>query len=75
MLLPVAVPLQRPAMTGNRPPGLGTPLSPMLESLKLVFGEMAEVIVASQRVLPEAVKRAGFRFQHPDLNETLAGIV
>jgi len=44
-------------------------------ALKMLFGEMSDVILASQRVLPEAAQSAGFRFQHPDLNETLAGIV
>jgi uncharacterized protein (TIGR01777 family) len=43
--------------------------------LKLLFGEMADIMIASQRVVPEAVKRTGFRYQHPDLNEALAGIV
>ncbi len=43
--------------------------------LKVLFGEMADVILASQRVLPEAAQKAGFRFRHPDLSEALAGIV
>ncbi len=43
--------------------------------LKVLFGEMADVILASQRVLPEAAQNAGFRFRHPDLSEALAGIV
>ncbi len=44
-------------------------------ALKTLFGEMAEVILASQRVVPETAMGAGFRFRHPDLTETLAGIV
>jgi uncharacterized protein (TIGR01777 family) len=44
-------------------------------ALRMLFGEMADLMLASQRVVPEAAKQAGFRFQHPDLDETLAGII
>ncbi len=44
-------------------------------ALKLMFGEMAEVIVASQRVLPEAGQRAGFRFQFAGLRPGLDQIL
>jgi uncharacterized protein (TIGR01777 family) len=40
-------------------------------ALKLLFGEMAEVILASQRVIPERTLAAGFRHVHTDLDETL----
>jgi len=44
-------------------------------ALRLIFGEMAEVLLASQRAVPDAAQRAGFIFQHPDLFAALAQIV
>lgn len=40
-------------------------------ALKLLFGEMASVVLASQRVIPEAAKVAGFGFQYPKLGPAL----
>jgi uncharacterized protein len=40
--------------------------------LKLIFGEMSQVLLASQRVLPEAALRAGFDFRYSDLGLALA---
>lgn len=40
--------------------------------LRLTFGEMADAtLLASQRVLPERLLEAGFRFEHPTLEEAL----
>jgi hypothetical protein len=44
-------------------------------ALKLAFGEMSEVLLASQRVLPTVAKSAGFRFQYPDLQGALANVI
>jgi uncharacterized protein len=44
-------------------------------ALKLLFGEMAEVILASQRVIPQATLRAGFEFQYPDIAGALLQIL
>ena len=44
-------------------------------ALKLALGEMSEVLLASQRVLPTVAKSAGFRFQYPDLQAALANIL
>jgi uncharacterized protein (TIGR01777 family) len=44
-------------------------------ALKLAFGEMASVILASQRVLPTAAEAAGFHFQYPILAGALADCV
>ena len=41
-------------------------------ALRWVFGEMAQVLLGSQRAFPDAAQRAGFVFQHPDLYATLA---
>jgi len=44
-------------------------------ALKTLVGEMAEVILASQRVLPEAAQSAGFQFQHPELRPALVRLL
>lgn len=36
-------------------------------ALRLAFGELAGVLLASQRVLPRVAERSGYRFAHPDL--------
>jgi uncharacterized protein (TIGR01777 family) len=41
-------------------------------ALRLMFGEMSQVLLASQRAFPDAAQRAGFVFQHPDIYATLA---
>ncbi len=40
----------------------------------MMFGEMAEVILASQRVIPEATQRSGYQFHYPDLDAALASL-
>jgi len=44
-------------------------------ALRLVFGEMAEVLMASQRVLPARLMDAGFEFRYPELANALADLV
>jgi len=44
-------------------------------ALKMIFGEMAEVIIASQRVLPAAALEASFRFQFTELKPALTQIL
>jgi uncharacterized protein (TIGR01777 family) len=44
-------------------------------ALKLLFGEMAEVILGSQRVIPMAAQSAGFQFQYPELRPALARLL
>ncbi len=44
-------------------------------ALKLAFGEMSEVLLDSQRVLPTAAQAAGFRFQYPELSSALENIL
>jgi uncharacterized protein (TIGR01777 family) len=43
-------------------------------ALRLLFGEMADVPLASQRVVPGAAQAAGFRFRFPQLAPALAGL-
>jgi uncharacterized protein len=44
-------------------------------ALKTLFGEMAEVILSSQRVLPKAAQSAGFQFQYPELRPALVRLL
>ena len=44
-------------------------------ALKLIFGEMAEVVLASQRVIPRATEAAGFRFEYSRLGPALADLL
>jgi uncharacterized protein (TIGR01777 family) len=40
--------------------------------LKLLFGEMSELVLGSQRVLPKAAEAGGYRFKHPIVGPALA---
>lgn len=44
-------------------------------ALRMAYGEMASVLLASQRVLPSAAQAAGFRFRYPELPAALAEAV
>ncbi|MBD9369754.1 TIGR01777 family oxidoreductase [Xanthomonas sp. XNM01] len=44
-------------------------------ALRLAFGEMADLLLASQRVLPQRAQQAGFAFRHPGLAEALQEIL
>lgn len=44
-------------------------------ALRLVFGEMASVVLASQKVRAERVVAAGFAFSHPALDDALRDIL
>ncbi len=44
-------------------------------ALKLVYGEMASVVLSSQRVASERITQAGFTFHHTDLDEALSDLV
>jgi hypothetical protein len=40
-------------------------------ALQILFGEMSEVLLASQRVLPKAAQAAGYSFKFPELGPAL----
>ena len=44
-------------------------------ALRLLFGEMADVLLASQRVAPRAAEAAGFRFRFPQLAPALTSLL
>ena len=43
-------------------------------ALKILFGEMSQVLLGSQRVIPEAALRAGFQFRFTEVGEALRQI-
>jgi uncharacterized protein len=44
-------------------------------ALNLLFGEMAQIIYASQRVIPEAALQAGYQFRFPTLKGAILDIL
>jgi uncharacterized protein len=44
-------------------------------ALRILFGEMSEVLLASQRVTPEAARASHFEFRHPELDSALRNLV
>lgn len=60
----LAAALRRPALF---------PVPPF--ALRLMFGEMAQVLLDSQRVYPEAAPAAGFGFSYPELRAALKNIL
>ena len=44
-------------------------------AVQIVFGEMSELLLASQRALPEAALRAGFTFQHAEISQALKDVL
>jgi uncharacterized protein (TIGR01777 family) len=40
-------------------------------ALRILLGQMADVLLASQRVLPQAAQTAGYRFAYPELRPAL----
>lgn len=43
-------------------------------ALRVLFGEMADVLLSSSRAVPQAVEAAGFRFRFPSLSRALEGL-
>jgi hypothetical protein len=44
-------------------------------ALKLLLGEMSEILLGSQRAVPEAAVRAGFEFSYPEIGAALIRIL
>jgi uncharacterized protein (TIGR01777 family) len=44
-------------------------------ALKLLFGEMSEILLASQRIGPKVAEDAGFMFGHPELRGALRNLL
>jgi uncharacterized protein (TIGR01777 family) len=41
-------------------------------ALRMLYGEMAEIVTAGQRAVPKRALELGYDFRHPDLDEALA---
>lgn len=44
-------------------------------TLKAVLGESASLLLGSQKVIPEAIHKTGFVFQHPTLSQALESMI
>jgi uncharacterized protein (TIGR01777 family) len=44
-------------------------------ALRALMGEMADIVLTGQRVLPTAAQRLGYPFRHPDLEPALRSIL
>jgi uncharacterized protein (TIGR01777 family) len=44
-------------------------------AIRLLYGDMAEIVTKGQRVVPRRTLELGYRFQHPDLDEALRSAV
>ena len=44
-------------------------------ALRIAFGEMSEILMASQRVLPRVAERTGYAFKHTELDGALAAVL
>jgi hypothetical protein len=44
-------------------------------ALRLLFGQMAEILYGSQRVVPQKALNAGFAFRHPKIGPALADLL
>ena len=44
-------------------------------AVKLLYGEMAQILFHSQRAIPQAPLSAGFEFRHPELFGALKAIL
>ena len=55
----------------NRPTLLPTPAS----ALKLLFGEMADILLTGQRVVPRRAMAEGFAFKYPQLSAALSAVL
>lgn len=54
----------------NVPFGIPAP-EPMLEIGALLIRTETELLLKSRNVIPERLEKAGFTFEHPDLEESL----
>ena len=69
-------PVTNEAFTRSLGRALGRPtVLPMpAAALKLLFGEMSELLLVSDRMVPRRLLQEGFRFRYPDLDGALAAI-
>jgi hypothetical protein len=44
-------------------------------ALRLLLGRKAEIVLSSQRAVPNALRAGGFRFEHGELDAALADLL
>lgn len=44
-------------------------------ALKLLYGEMAEIVITGQRAVPARLQQLGYEFRHPDLEAALRDVL
>ena len=44
-------------------------------ALRLLYGEMADIVTSGQRAVPERAQELGYRHRHPELDEALRSAV
>jgi NAD dependent epimerase/dehydratase family enzyme len=44
-------------------------------AVKLLYGQMAEMVTTGQRVVPARLGQLGYRFHHPELEEALRDVL
>lgn len=44
-------------------------------ALRLLYGEMSEIVTTGQRVIPRRLLGLGFRFRHPELEPALRDVL
>jgi uncharacterized protein (TIGR01777 family) len=54
----------------NRPSSFAVPAF----AVKMTLGELGEVLLTGQRVIPEKILKAGYHFKYPEINEALKAI-
>lgn len=55
--------------------GKSAPFAVPAFALRMLLGRKSEVVLASQRAVPSALRAAGFRFEHGDLDVALADLL
>jgi uncharacterized protein len=70
-------PVTNAEFTGNLAAAVHRPaiLPVPVLAMKLVYGEMAQILFDSQRVLPKVAENMGFRFRFPQLSAALADLL
>jgi NAD dependent epimerase/dehydratase family enzyme len=44
-------------------------------AVKLLYGEMATLVISGQRAVPRRALDGGYEFRHPDLGEALRSVL
>jgi NAD dependent epimerase/dehydratase family enzyme len=44
-------------------------------ALKLLYGDMSEIVTTGQRVVPARLRQLGYEFRHPELEEALRDVL